>query len=602
MRALLGALFWLALAPVSGLAQGVAMTGVGYISVEARTPWPSAASKGYQPLVLDIENPTVEARSLDVTVQGSWGSDGLELTRSVDIGPQERLEVELLVPSYIWDSREFRLYLQSDGDHSYSSGLGSTGNMAQYTHLVAVFYGGTLGNHADWSAAMTPAGSSPSWGQGRWRNLGLYADKDWGMNVGVVAGEVPFGDMSRRWEAYTSLDVAIVDTRSGLPPAPELEALMGWVRMGGVAILVGEDANRALAGVAAIDSWRDERFEVEAPGGLTGLQRFQCGFGRFLVIPRAGLLDDPVIQAATLAELRSKVRSDWTPSDRGSRGAGEGLRPRIPGLGTLPFRTFVALMILFAVIVGPVNFFWTKRRKKPVALLFTIPLIACIGAVLALGYGFLGQGISIRTHSDTVALLDQRTGLVSGAEVRALFAGLAPGSGLRPGQGTSIFPWGVDLVNRDDVRYEIRHGEEASYRAAFLPSRIIVRQAVLTSRGSRLRLGVESDGGGCRVENGLGVDLEELLVHDQRGDWFRLAGGLEAGASAELEPLAGPPADGDPGSDLFTFHPEVMPELPRGTYAAKSSEPAFRDDCGLDLVELSGSHHLLGVLPEGTSR
>ena len=580
------------------------MAHVAGVQIQARTPWPSAASKGYQPLKLTLENLEEEPRDLELNVEGGWGSSGLRLTRSVRVGPRERLEVELLVPAYVLDSREFRMKVVSGADRGYTGGLGSTQAIATYTHLVAVFSGASgAGIRANtWSEDLSPMGSSTSWGQGRWRHLGLHLEADWDADAAVVAGEVSFDDMSRRWEAYSSLDLAVVDLTAGLPPGPELEALMAWARLGGVVVFVGDDANRTLAGVPAVDAWRHERFALAPLDGAPAVQRFQAGFGRLLVAPRDGLLDDPQIAAATLAEVRQRVRTDWTPSPRGSRGTGEGLRPEIPGLGVVPYRTFVVLMIVFALVVGPVNLIWTRRRGKPVALLFTIPGVALVGAVLALGYGFLGQGISIRTHADTVALLDQRSGLVAGAEVRALFAGLAPGKGLVPGQGTGVFPWGVDLMNRHEARYDIRHGQETSLRAGYLPSRLMVRQALLTSRGSKLRLEVDATDGGCAIENGLGVDVEELVVHAVDGDWFRLAGVVEAGGSARLEPLPGPPPAGSPEADLTTFHPDELAVLPRGTWAARTSTPAFRDDCGLELVEVGGSHHLLGILPEGAGR
>jgi hypothetical protein len=41
-----------------------------------------------------------------------------------------------------------------------------------------------------------------------------------------------------------------------------------------------------------------------------------------------------------------------------------------------------------------------------------------------------------------------------------------------------------------------------------------------------------------------------------------------------------------------------LAELPRGTYTANLSADPFVDDCGVDVIELSGSHALLGVMGE----
>ncbi|MDF1797627.1 MAG: hypothetical protein P1V81_00495 [Planctomycetota bacterium] len=587
----------LALAPPSPAVGEQQNTQVGRLSVVATSPWPNAATKGYQPLQIQAENPSDQPAEVEILVKAGWGNEGMRIERTLRVEPLQRATVEMLVPAYIWNSQEFRLELFSDGDRAYTGSLGSTGSFAMYAHLVAVFSkaGSSSGRGETWSKALSPATTSTTWGQGRWRNLGLHMEKDWSANVSVTVGDVAFEDMSRRWEAYSSLDLAVLDVEGGLPASAELEALFAWVRLGGVVILAGKDANRTLAGVDAVSEWTDSRFALD---DVPGAQRYQCGFGRILVVPRSGLLDDARLRDAALGELRQRVRTDWTPSTRGSRGSGEGLRPRVPGIGALPYRAFVALMILFAILVGPVNFFWTKRRGKPAALLFTIPLLALGGALLALGYGFFWQGVDVKTHSDTVALLDQRSGLVSNAEVRAVYAGLAPGQGLLPGQGTGIFPWGTDLMNREDVRYEIRSGPESSYRGGFLPSRLQVRQAILTARGSKLRLQAQFGADSCTLQNGLGVDLEELVVRGHDGAWFELEGRLDAGGTVSLSKLAAPPdLEG-----LAAFHPEALAVLPRGSYSARTSTSAFRDDCGLELNELSGSHAVLGVLAKGGSR
>lgn len=597
IRALALLLVLFALSLPSSAAGEQQNTQVGRLAVVATSPWPNAATKGYQPLLIQAENPSEEPADLEILVKAGWGNEGMRIERSIRVEPLQRATVEMLVPAYIWNSQEFRLELFSDGDRSYTGSLGSTGSFAMYAHLVAVFSkaGSPSGRGEAWTTALSPTGTTTTWGQGRWRNHGLHMEKDWNTNVSVTVGDVAFEDMSRRWEAYSSLDLAVVDVEGGLPSSAELEALFAWVRLGGVVILAGDDANRILSGVDAVSEWTDSRFALD---DVPGVQRYQCGFGRILVVPRSGLFDDARLRDAAVAELRQRVRSDWTPSTRGSRGSGEGFRPRVPGIGALPYRAFVALMILFAIIVGPVNFLWTKRRGKPAALLFTIPLVALGGALLALGYGFFWQGVDTKTHSDTVAMLDQRSGLVSNAEVRALYAGLAPGRGLLPGQGTGVFPWGTDLMNREDVRYEIRSGQENSYRAGFLPSRLQVRQAILTARGSKLRLQVELGPDSCTVQNGLGVDLEQLVVHGHDGAWFELDGPLDAGGTVSLSKLGAAPDL----EELVSFHPEALAVLPRGSYSARTSTSAFRDDCGLDLNELSGSHAVLGVLAKEENR
>ena len=54
------------------------------------------------------------------------------------------------------------------------------------------------------------------------------------------------------------------------------------------------------------------------------------------------------------------------------------------------------LLLLYVVLVGPVNFRIVGKRGKPTLALLSTPLIATCGLVLMLGVGFLGKGVLMR--------------------------------------------------------------------------------------------------------------------------------------------------------------------------------------------------------------
>jgi hypothetical protein len=485
------------------------------------------------------------------------------------------------------------------GEDASSNTLGATGGEDEYVHNLAIFSSGAApaGRAERWSRELSPstAGSTSYWDT-RWRNLGFHKDKDWDSVASVVVTDVQFAKMSADWRAYTSLDLAVVDLDSGTPPKSELAALVAWVRTGGEVALVGQDINAKLARLDVLAPWLEDRFLLASTPGAPRVRRYQCGFGRILVAEASALFDDRGLVASVMAEARERIRTGWTPSPRASRGRGLGLDPAIPGMGSLPYRAFIVLMILFGVLVWPVNFYFVKRSGKPVRLLFTIPAIAFGASLLVLIYGFFWQGLDIKTQSVTQAVLDQRTGIVDHAEARALYAGLAPGRGLVPGAGTAVFPWTEhgDWTDNTVFRIDYRAGEQR-YGAGFLPSRTQIRQLLLSDRATRLRLEFHPDGS---LTNGLGVDLVDLIVHAPDGGWWRLDGKVPAGDSGRLVETGEPKHD---AGNLPAFEAGRIESLPRATYSARTSTAALRDTAGLELIEVEGEHTLLGVFPLDTA-
>jgi hypothetical protein len=602
----------LALASLPAKGQGKTIF-VNDVRVHMETPWPDSVNKGYQPLMLELENTRNREAVVSMHLTGGR-EDNLRISRTIGLGAGELRRLELLVPAYVQGARDYGVQWTSGGDRKSAWGLGSTGEVGAGTHSLAVFTGQIEGRGRDtrWASELSPAAVTTTTGTYRyyqripWRNSGLSGEGVWKDRGVVKVAEIDYALMSSKWESYSSLDLAIVEVDTGLPSQAELSALLAWVRMGGVVVFSGRDANQALAGMDEARDWVEDRFLIgTSDSGPRGIRSYQFGFGHLLVHTDTGLLDNESVQTAVLAELRNPLRTDWTPSPRGSRGSGESLAPGIDGVGALPYRMFVTMMVIFALLVGPLNFMYMRRKGTPARLLVSIPLLAAVCSVAILAYGFLWQGVSVRADSHTVSLLDQRSGLVSATNTRSVFAGIAPGRGLVPGQGTGIFPLGIDIVNREKAIYRVEQEAATSYSASFMPSRVQIRQAVLTSRTSHLRLDMTTVVGGLQVQNALDVEVTDLLVHNKDGKWYALQGeSLKAGGSTTLAAISGPPAPSKPiwftreAEQLWTFHGTDMPELPRGTYSANLTRDPFVDDCGVEVTEIGGSHGLLGVMGE----
>jgi hypothetical protein len=279
--------------------------------------------------------------------------------------------------------------------------------------------------------------------------------------------------------------------------------------------------------------------------------------------------------------------------------------PIIPGLEALPLRTFALLLLVFAILIGPINFLFIRSRRRPVLLLVTIPALSAAATVLLLAYGIFFQGLDVKTASISITLLDERAHRSSSLEVRQLFAGLAPDEGLAPGAGTMV----CAMTRRDleRARLQLELGDGLLLKGDYLPSRVAIEQTLGCERAERARLGVTLVGERLRVDNNLGADLAEFAVRAPDGRLYASNEGLRAGESVELAPAAST-LNAEPlieslstrAMPLSSATPEAPGELlPAGCYLAALHTSPFRDDCGIETVELAGNHVLFGVLPLG---
>lgn len=596
MKSIWLALLWVCAALLAPAHAGEQVLSFENVTVTLVTPWPDSVTKGYQPLNIEIDNRSNAALSVDIDVS-DYRESALLLTQTLEAGPSRTSSFTIPVPVFIQPSQGIYVTVRCRGMNQTAYGFGA-GNRDIYMHNVLVLSDQSIAESdlAAWSQQMTP-GEMPAKGMrgrtgGRYRNEGFHFDPTWEQLASVDVGKVALAEMPSDWRMYTAFDYVVLDLSMGRPSDAALGALLGWVRNGGKVMLAGAEANVQVIGLDPLAPYLEERFLLDVEDQPPSIRTYQCGVGRLSIAAWDGLFDRTAIANFATSQMRTRVPTDWTPSPRGSRLGAMGVEPEIPGVGALPFRAFIVLMLIFGALIWPVNFYYVKKRGQPVLLLLTVPLIALASSVIVVLYGLLGQGIDTDVVSESVAVLDQRVGVVSVAEARATYSGWAPGRGWVLGAGTGLFALKeIDSWDRSlPIHRIIREDGEERYSSAFLPSRMQVRQVFLSDRASRLRLDVSADGS---VSNGLGVALDELLVHHMDGSWSYTGEPLEEGASRSLERVAGrPPTE---TLEQLAFDVSDGNPLPRGTYAARLSQDAFCDWGGLEVNQVQSSHQLLGI-------
>jgi hypothetical protein len=212
----------------------------------------------------------------------------------------------------------------------------------------------------------------------------------------------------------------------------------------------------------------------------------------------------------------------------------------VPGVGMAPVTEFRLLITLFVVCIGPLNYFWLKRRGQLHLLVLVVPLCASVVTLALFGYALLADGLDVRVRSRSYTQIDQRRGEAVCWSRLSYFSGLTPSDGLRFPSDVAVLP--IEPRGTSDSRSQARrrtliwYDDEYHLPSGWLSSR--TRTQLLTVRSRQTQAGlrfIESVSGPPRVENRLGSTIKRLLLADSSGTHFRAVNVAE-GAEVPLEP------------------------------------------------------------------
>ncbi|MBL8861434.1 MAG: hypothetical protein JNK02_05425 [Planctomycetes bacterium] len=570
---------------------------VGGVRVTAGSYWPSTLNRGWQPLLVEVVNTTDDERFVELTFRGHamLVQDVLERGLRVPARTSERIEVA--VPARPSNSNAYMLQVRAAGELRHLGTVGA--EQASGPQERIVLWASRAGPSAVDTAALAAALSAEAQprvpsdetarrihglgygGVVRPRSAGAASDN-------VRAGGAAYEHLAQSPEAYTSLHALILDVEGGnAPPRAALDAALAWVRSGGVVCVAGRGARELVRKEAALERWARARFRV----GLDGpVESFACGLGLLVVVDG----DAHVTSGAVVAALNAAAEA-LAPLDAAAR---RGFELEIPGID-VPLRPLTLLLVLFALLVGPVNLILVRRSRRPALLLLTIPGLALLFALGLVGYGIVAQGLDIRATSSTVGVLDQRARQGSIEERRQLFAGLATGPGLVPGPGTAVLR--VDRAGwdfRDRREYRIEHGEVVALGGSWLPVRTSTPLRVTTDRAARGRVELARASDGWLATNGLESQILFLVYRDPEGELHAFPGPIELGGTAASRPATTRDADVASLFQARVLARDVLVDgpLPRGAWLARLARSPLVDPLGLDYEEVRGDHVLLGVL------
>jgi hypothetical protein len=236
----------------------------------------------------------------------------------------------------------------------------------------------------------------------------------------------------------------------------------------------------------------------------------------------------------------------------------------IPGVGEAPVVSFLLLVSLFAVVIGPVNYMLLGKSGRYYLLLITVPLGAALMTAGLFAYALLTDGLGVKVRARSFTHIDQPSGRAAGWSRQSYYASIAPSRGLTFPEDTTVFPviYQPNPYRGQKSGKRLEWDDDQHLTDGYISSRTTMQFMVLRSTESAARLNVSEGATPSTppgVTNELGAKIAYVLVRDSRGSYWQ-GENLAPDAAGSLAAVTGEAA-AERLRKLYTEHP---PELPRG--------------------------------------
>ena len=378
-----------------------------------------------------------------------------------------------------------------------------------------------------------------------------------------LRAESPVAEWSENWLAYSAFDAIILsesDLRT-MPPAV-LTAVGDYLQAGGNVVLPGRKEMPA--------AWHPNAKTIFPDG-----TEFTVGFGRCFALNA----EDPgTFNPATVQTLRDTVREAaqyWRalPDDAS---AANNVMPVVQNM-KIPVRGIVIIMLVFVVVIGPVNIVYLARRNRRTWLLWTIPAISFVTTLVVFAYSLLREGITPDTRIAGLTVVDQVSHHNATIGAAAFYCPLTPSGGLNfeyETEATPLVRSGYGSGTSRDVDWTQSQHFSHGWVSARVPAHFHLRKSGV----GRERIQVIHENGKREIINGLGAPVKSLWYADADMNIYQ-ATDVEAGQKGGLIPSSqsSPAEDAGPNGLLrqigYTTSPDKLPGiaakyLKRNTYIA----------------------------------
>jgi hypothetical protein len=569
--------------PAHAQQAGAGDTITVYLSFQA----PQAYSpKGYAERVYVVRNNSRD-RTHKVTLiypAPAYGHSVRSISRTVELAPLSTTLVRLLQPELLMEG--------SANVGVIIDGKTQPGGVWTSLHVPRDNFPSVQGSSQPWESRRTILLS-----QKVGFDIANHIDRGMGGRQVWLGAGVPLTDWSPNWLAYSGYD-GIVVTSGELAAANKagtLSALIQYVECGGSLLVLGA--------WEVPDAWKRRQ---QALGSLTN---YYAGFGQCLVAR------DTNFQGWDQADWRhlfDSLTSSRAPLQIRSITEANRVFPVAEDV-SIPVRGLFLIVLIFAVVIGPINLHVLSRARRRIWMLWTVPILSLLTCVLVIGYTFLGEGWDSRVRSEGLTILDESSGRATTVGWTAFYTPTVPRDGLH-------FSSDTDLLPQLALDYRYYSGRGRSFRSVdwtreqhlatgWLTARIPAHFQVRRSEARREHVTIrKSENGSLSVQNELGADIHNFYVAGKQGKIYS-ASNIAAGKEATLTATGLVCQDGKEAAlreayrkdwlqqmQLLREHPEAY--LLPGCYVAILESSPFIEEGMRSATNRRGRAVVFGILKE----
>ena len=329
----------------------------------------------------------------------------------------------------------------------------------------------------------------------------------------------PVSAWSTDWLGYSRYDGVVVTDEDIQQMPPDVQsALWQYVECGGALLVLG--------GNHLPDDWTSR---IEIPDKSTGIANNRVGFGECVVSAARDASGLNQIQWRQIVHSWVKTATPW--QIQFSVAEANNRFPVVSDFG-VPVRGLFLLMLVFAIVIGPVNLIVLSRKNRRIWMLWTVPVISLVTCLAVFLYATFAEGWNRYIRTEGLTILDQRVNRATSIGWTAFYSALTPGDGLHFGYETELTPQ-VFATTSVPRSVDWTHDQHLArgWVTARVPAHFKVRKTEVRRERITVRRGEEAR---LSIVNGLGADIAQIWLADADGTIY-FGKNISAGAEAELK-------------------------------------------------------------------
>jgi hypothetical protein len=553
--------------------------------------WAVRTAPGYFPVRFDITN-LGDDRIIEIVGQGSRylratrtsQPGGILVRQSIRLARGDRVRITLPVPVFA-DSENIRFEIRQ-GDQTIErfnyTGFQSGVPPADASSLIVADPSTPYGRLAAGWPRTVKAGSGS-------RTMISGTPSSGGTRLPPLDFILEPSRLPTNWLGYTSLRAVVIGPSEWTQLSEDQKnGLRAWTACGGDLFLADGDMRTFVPAASP-----------QAGIGADG-QVHAYFFGRVHTLSSEFIAETGLDRV--LSERQLLQDDNWAlPANRARDWgviAARGFRLPIPGIEGVPARAYFSILIVFAVLIGPINYWILWRKRREVLFVLTAPFISAIFIVLLAGYVVVGEGLSVSGRVVSFTMLDEvRHQATTRATISLYAAGMTPGGGLNFPRDVAVFSLGLDGKGSRE-RQLLDLTEAQRFYGGMIQARSPANFEQIGTRAARERLTFTRSAAGTSVVNGFGATVK-LLLYRSGNRIYSLRDALAEGGKATLKDggVIGRdvvPADLPLSGRLM----HLIDNQPEGSYIAVLERSPFLN-AGMPAVGERDSFHVVIGWPGG---